>query len=360
MEIRGQWVYNPFISREQRDHEQNINNGNLRLIEILDLQENNKQQLEVQVKDTFENMLTRLCLARDHIFWKDICNKISGGCGHDFQLDEDGKSIIKTDYCNNPFCDSKNCFRYRVSMFKLILQSYFYAFPTWKGRNQKWLHFILGQKRIKKINEDSLKDLRKDVIKFLKYMKENYKNPHMIAVFDIAYDGKTFYLHYHVAMRLRGYMDEKKLNEISLKNNLKYKRADGDYARKPKSIINYFAQRLAGSFGHKRDETQFMYYDLFTPEEYFNYFYRKKKFLTRGFDGKQIKEVLKKIKEDSFRLEESVSPNNTNNRMRKSCQNCGHWDKVREYVEDPNKLKDKPPDPSSGLKIEVVYLGGGV
>lgn len=324
-----------------------------RLREILEQQEITNQQLEVQHSyNTYENMVSRLCKNKDHIYWKRICDL----CKKDFEFDKNGKVIIYKDFCGNPYCNDYDCLKYRIYFAKLVLKSYFYAFPTWRGRDQNWLHLILGKKRIKNITSTTLKDFRKDVIKVLNYMRKEYRNPHMIAVLDMAYDGMTFYLHSHIAMRLRGRMDEKKLNEFAFKNNLKYKRADGKYSRKPKPLINYFAQRLAGKFEHENNKTSWLYSDLFTPEEYFNFFYGKKRFLTRGFNSKQVKEVKKKIKEGIRLLEEAISSNYTNNEKRKTCQFCNHPEFIREFVEDPNKLELKPP--GNMPDIEFFYNPG--
>lgn len=305
-------------------------------------------------KHRLKSFLNRLCNNRNHEYWKRICRL----CKKDFEHDKKGKAIVYKDFCGSPYCKDKDCFKSRLGLAKLILKSYFYAFSTWRERNQRWLHIILGKKRVVKITTKTLKDFRKDIIKFLNFMRKEYRNPHMIAIMDIAHDGKTFYLHYHVAMRLRGHMDEKKLNEISLKNNLKYKRADGNYSRKPGQLINYFSKRLAGSFEHEQDGSSWMYQDLFSPKEYYNIFYRNKRFLTRGFNSKQVKDVKKKIKEGLLRLEETISPNNTNNEQRTTCQYCGNPEYEREFVEDPTKSNEKPPDNSNLKENCEVFLGG--
>ena len=321
--------------------------------QILIQQELTKKQLEVQQPNPVELFLLRMCGTRDHIYWKRVCKD----CKNDFEADKDGNPIIYKDFCGSPYCQDSECYTSRIKLAKLILKSYFYVFPTWRERRQRWLHIILGQQRTPKITPTTLKDFRKSVMKVLNYLRKEYNNPHMIAVLDIAYNGKTFYLHCHVAMRIRGYMNEKEINKFSLKNNLKYKRADGLYSRKPKGLINYFAQRLAGKFEHDNNSTSWNYADLFSPEEYLDLFYRKKRFLTRGFNSEEVKKVRKKIKEGLLRFEETLSPKNTNNGQQKVCQFCGCKDFEREFLDNPNKSNKPPPDNLEYPEIEVISLG---
>jgi len=325
----------------------------LRCRQILLQEQITKKQLEVQQPNPIELFLSRMCNVKDHVYWKRICKT----CKKDFEYDKDNNPIIYKDFCGSPYCNDSECYTSRISLAKFILKSYFYVFPTWRERRQRWLHIILGQQRIFEITSTTLKDFRKSVMKVLNFLRSKYNNPHMIAILDLAYNGKTFYLHSHVAMRIRGYMDEKEINKFSLKNNLKYKRADGLYSRRPKQLINYFAQRLAGKFEHDNNSTSWGYADLFSPEEYLSLFYRKKRFLTRGFNSKEVKKVRKKIKEGLLRFEETLSPNNTNNGQQKVCQFCGCKEYEREFVNNPNKANKPPPDSLEYPKIEVISLG---
>ena len=328
-----------------------------RLKEILKQQSITAQQLEAQEEDNFENMLSRMCGNRDHIYWTRKCNeKFNNGCGKDFEFDKKGKPITYRDSCINPFCSDKTCIDCRIAIARLTFRSFFYAYDLWRKPKQKWLHIILGSPRVKKLTKDSLIIFRKKLHSFLNYMRKEYRNPHIIGVFDIAYDGKTYYLHFHMAMRLRGYMNEKVINKIALEIGLKYKRADGDFARSPEALIDYFSKRLAGKFEHENNKTSWTYDNLFTPEEYFELFYRKKKFLTKGFKGKLIRDIRRKIKMSLIKIEDFVSPIFTNNKKRKTCQFCENPYFIRIFVEDPFKSEDKPPNFIG--EIEILYNPG--
>lgn len=326
--------------------------GNLdfRSKQILQQQLITEKQLEIQQPNPTEVFLLKMCNVREHVYWKRICKS----CKKDFEHDKKGEPIIYKDFCGSPYCKDNECYTSRIGLAKLILKSYFYVFKTWRENRQRWLHLIFGQKRISKITPTTLKDFRKRVMKVLNFLRKKYKNPHMIAILDLAFNGETFFLHFHVAMRIRGYMNEKEINEFSFKNNLKYKRADGFYSRRPKQLINYFAQRLAGKFEHDKNATSWAYADLFSPEEYLNLFYRKKRFLTRGFDSKQVKEIRKKIKEGLLRFEETLSPNYTNNGQQKVCQFCGFKDYERAFLDNPNKAGKPPPDSLEYPEIEMI------
>ncbi len=300
-------------------------------------------------KTPFDCMSERLCNNRLHYFWKKVCSD----CKKDFES-RDGKPIVYKDFCGNPYCKDKECLRYRVGIAKLVLKSYFYAFPTWRERNQRWIHLIVGQKRIKKITSDSLSIFRKNVSNFLNFLRKELRNPHLIAVQDQSFDGETYYFHYHVAMRIRGHMDYDVLQNRSKKHNLVFHKADGGYSRKSSSLINYFSKRFAGSFEHANKGTGWMYADNFSLEEYFHLFHRKKRFLTRGFDSKMVKKIKKEIKDGLLLNAVGVVGSflNTNNRI---CQYCNSSDYKVVPVDDPNK-EEYPPPPITLYPEEPIEI----
>ena len=332
------------------------------------LKEKQKEQEKRERKENaFSCMISRLCVNKEPYFWKKKCLS----CGGDFELHKEGKNkgkpIIYQDYCGNPYCDESQCVKYRIGFAKLGLKSYFYAFPTWRERKQKWLHLIIGQKRIKNPTSENISLFRKNTSKFLNFLRKELRNPHIIAVFDQSFNGETYYFHFHVAMRIRGHMDYKYLQEKAKGFNVGFHKADGGYSRKPKGLINYFAKRLSGRFEHENKGSAWGYSDKFSHLEYFNLFHRKKRFLTKGFNSKFVKEIKKKFKEGSLFINTigvvcSTYPNND------KCVYCGFFEFDCVQTEKPDYIDDlenfglfsvPPPPPNQNflpLVVEIVKL----
>ncbi len=326
---------------------------NADLIELLIQQKDSQIQSELgeeelKNNDKFNVMESRLCKNRDTQYWFNKCSD----CKKDFDKDKNGVRKVYRDSCGNPYCNDAYCIVGRISTAKDILKSYFYAFPTWREARQRWLHYVVGQERVDCITHEIMINFRKRVSGFLNYLRKELRNPHMIGILDISYDGETFYLHYHLAMRLRGYMNEEEINKVALtKFKVKYNRFKGEnYSRKPQGLINYFANRLAGKFEHDGNGTSWLYSDFFSEKEYFDLFCSKKRFITKGFTSSIVKEVRKKIKAGLFNGEAVVSPKDTNIGNHRTCQHCGSQNFERIFVEKPSK---KPPDPTS----KQIYPG---
>ena len=299
----------------------------------------------------FQQMRSRLCKYCDPYFYKRKCED----CAGDFdKLDKEGNPLLFKITCGSPYCKDEECLNSRLFVARLCIKSYFLYYKTWRAKRQRWLHFTISHKRIKKPKKEDLLKQRKNLNQVLKYIKDEFNNPHLLGVQDISHNTNGFHFHNHFAMRLRN-INEEKLNAFCFSKDMKYTRQSITGAP---NLINYFAKRYVGMFEHKSKGTDWMFADKFTEREYFNLFYRTKRFISKGFNTQEIKKIKEKIREGLIDFEEVVTCNYTNNRMNKICPSCQSSSFLRVRVNKEGKI---PPPCLYELEnaiSEVISIGG--
>jgi len=298
------------------------------------------------IKENLDNyhlkqMLNNICVNQEPRFYKKTCRD----CNGDFEHDDEGKPITYQYFCENPFCKSEDCFTYRQRIFKKLLTGFFNFYPAWRNkRNNRWVHFSIGAERQSLPTRKELININKRVKAFVKDYNETFSILRGCYIRDFSYDqikeGEEWFIHFHFAVRPMKQEQFIEIQNLAIKHKLLY-----NYIgfRKSENLINYFAKRCAGKFGHEQFKTNFMFADVLTSQEYFDIFHRSRKIYFTGLKQGEIKRLRNCLEEILHKCEAFVLVNTelpTNRRT--TCQHCGS----KLFLKQEIKLEERKPPPN--------------
>lgn len=267
-------------------------------------------------------------------------------------------------FCCMPYCKSPDCRDYRMAIAKRKYRTLFYAYPSWLGRNDRWLHIVLGTKRMDhEPTKKELNHIRKQARKFLASMERGSHLPYKVKIRVKAIGTRdlsgnyTYYVHYHFFLRPipDKYLDFEALNKLAAKYDLKF--TSFGY-RSSQSAIKYLAKRDTGIFGH--NPNHYSYADIMSLEEYFNSFHKTRRTLLYGFSRKEVKFLNKRSKEaiekDPIRNAEGVALSSISViNDRKKCQFCGNYSVFKVFdFEIIKDCPDRPPPSTENMENAAI------
>lgn len=248
--------------------------------------------------------------------------------------------------CLSPYCNHKECIKNRVRTINFRLHEF--------GIKSKNLyHFSVGFKPLEKItNEDRIK-MQKSFIYFMKLLNKSYEKEYGQKLYSICArdlnkskrNNDFLRLHYHIATL--PIKDQNNFRSMTQRCSKKTQEKFGleinptwiGY-RKRNNVLEYFAKRIAGVFGHNRfEEKQFTYQDIMGEDEYFEGFYKTKALTFFNLQYRSREAT------SGFIKELNVVP--------KICPKCHIPTKNNIRFEEIILKKTKPPNPVE--KASVVY-----
>jgi len=304
-----------------------------------------------------EQFEKRICFGKEKVKIKKVCRS----CGKDFELDSQGKPVYYVHSCNSPYCRDPACMKHRQYLAYEMFMMYFNAYDQWQGRGNRWGHEVYGFKRTSKPKREDIADMKIRIRKFQVARAEKLNiRIKGIGVRDISYDvekiGEEYYIHFHFARRpysIEGNFNKhlEELNKLSEHYNFKYNWIG---YRKAESLADYFSKRHSGQFEHKKDNSNWLFPDLFSIKDYFNIFYNARKTIQFGFSRKEIK--MLKYKFEQFHKREAfvLSSNVLETAVRDTCQNCGNLEFKWVIHEE---IITKPPDLTPEvLEVPIIKI----
>ncbi|MAG78777.1 hypothetical protein CMI40_00165 [Candidatus Pacearchaeota archaeon] len=303
------------------------------------------------VIDKFEN---RICYGKEKVYRYKYCND----CGSHFELDKNSNPVRYLVTCNSPFCKDEDCFKKRYMVAKKYFEVFFNAYDVWKTkRGSRWVHEVFGFARKNQFTRVEISKCKKQVYNFLKAREKKFgRKIKGIGVRDLSYDitneDGVFYLHFHFARRPGGYEDLKELNALGLKYGLKYTKIG---IKKKSGLINYFAKRHAGHFGHKKNCTNWNFSDVMSTKEYIKNFRGERKTFSCGFSRKEIKLLKNRYIRNRTRAEGALSSKEQYTTDIEQCQNCKSKDFSWRYDNGILANEPKPPDGVNPIAIFNNY-----
>lgn len=184
-------------------------------------------------------------------------------CSDCQQVQEQSKPYRLT--CSMRYCKDLHCVKSRIWKNKLRLHNL-------KISSKRLIHLVIGFPYVNRLNK-ALKTAQESILRQItKEMKRLGTPLNAIRIFDISEKEGEYYLHYHFALLpSKDYMKFKQNFDQVRK---KYKVIVRMIGWRPiKSLFNYFAQRMAGQYGHKATGTDFYLSDIMSVKEYVQNFF---------------------------------------------------------------------------------------
>ncbi len=274
----------------------------------------------------YNQMINNICQDKEPRYYKKVCRE----CKKDFETDENGSALIYQYFCQNSFCKNLPCFKYRFMVYKKLFTGFFNFYKAWRiKRNSKWVHFALGIKRQSQPTKEELNNFNRRVNSFIKDYNEKFSILRGTYIKDFTYDvkrkGEEWYVHYHFAVRPMKKELFEEIQNLAEEHSLHYSYFG---FKKTKWLINYFAKRCAGSFGHKAQgdklATDFMFADIINSKTYFNLFHRSRKNWFIGLKEGEVKRLRTCLEEILHECEALVlSSKALPTERRLNCEYCG-------------------------------------
>jgi len=271
--------------------------------------------------------------------------------------------------CKCPYCNKLSCMELRKKEFHMTLNSFF---QYHKNKKDKVSHCSFGFPRVLKeqVTPDFIKRMRKSLNKVKKSLIGKNNTLRAFGVLDVAYnpEDKTFFFHWHLAVFFphwhRGNLPYQTLNDICVKEGLKFNRFESKETEKlfknPIALLDYMSKRPAGILEHwtGNQASYSKYSDWFTPQEYFNIFYREKKVFVWGY-SKTEKQWLKAQFKRNFLS--SIIGNNKHLYTKEEGEILPeNYHLLKFFIEDLSNYTKPPPNNLNDLNNLVMYLGGPV
>jgi hypothetical protein len=318
------------------------------------------------------------------------------------------KPILHT--CHSSYCSDEDCYKQKYLIGSMIFASYFYSRPQYIAREDNFcFHFTTGDKRQTLYTKKEIQNFRARCISFFgevnkkvpivknfqevlnkfyddnKTLKKDDKKSYNKLLnalrkklflnlkcvgspdnsFNSEFKGEELYQHIHWASMRPYYFDKEQLlqiKEIADKHNIVFHKIGN---RKAVNLIDYFAKRRAGRFGHK-ETGYYGYKDIMTPEYYYENYSGLKGVLTFGF----TRDEKNYIKRHSKEILKAVAQEQTGNKRRlvktsvlsciysmfeiHICPKCSSKDWILQEI--INQQDKPPPDISQTLEIEIIRM----
>lgn len=280
---------------------------------------------------SFENWENRICEDKPKRYFKNYCktdNKEMLIKKRNGKLKKQ-KKILSV--CGSPFCRSEDCFKQKYLLANLLFSTYFYSRPHYlTKRGDTWLHFSVGDERQSQYTKEDMKDFKKRCFAFYNDVEKklNFRLKGILES-DLAFDetriGEELFNHNHGAFRPFGLSRDKKkfaqqlkdINAIARENKVMFNFIG---YRSSKHLIDYFAKRHSGKFGHKafgdKSATDFRFADIMSKEHYYKNYLGQQKIFIYGFSRKERTWIKQHQKEILINASDSAtSPSLNDNRI---------------------------------------------
>ncbi len=326
----------------------------------------------------YKKWLDRICESKPKQYFKNFCKKDNQEMlikKMNGELTEQNKILS---VCGNPFCKDDDCFKQKYGLATLLFSTYFYSRPHYlTPRGDTWVHISIGDKRQSQYTKEDMKDFKKRCFAFLKQVeKELGFRLKGILESDLAFDeskiGEELFNHNHGAFRPFGLSRDKEkfsnqlkeINAIAKKNQVMFNFIG---FRQSKWLIDYFAKRHAGKFGHSafkdKPSTAFRFADVMSSKHYYDNYLGRQKIFLYGFSRRERNWIKQNQKEILLRASNSAtSPSPDDNRIPAIvlvyknylfetliCPKCQGTDSFKQEI---SLEEEKPPDKN---QEEVVY-----
>jgi len=342
-------------------------------IKILEdtLKEAHSQEKELPPLSLVEKWVQKLCNKQNKVYFKRVCKEDGQAM---MTKDINGKMKIQKPIlhtCHSPYCNDEDCYKQKYGILGSIFASYFYSRPKYLEREDPFcFHFVIGDKRQTAYKRKEIQGFRKRNISFLREVNKKLGiKMKCIGSPDLSYDpiqvGDETYQHIHWASMRPYYFTKDQLlqiYEIAKKHNVVFHKIGN---KKPKNLIDYFAKRSSGLFGHK-DTGYYGYKDIMTKEYYFENYHGLKKVMNFGFSRKE-KHFIKHHKKDILRnvIDLQAKGKKLVRRALLSCiysmfetylcSKCGSEKWNLQEIKDP---KEEDPPPDQEILYDIVKIGG--